>query len=100
MDPKGKIPIQDWLNNLDPVIAARIRARIRRVEFGNFGDTKPVGFGVSEFRFNFGSGYRVYFARYGDSIVVLLCGGDKDSQDKDIKRAQNYWADFQRRNDA
>ncbi|MDX1921073.1 MAG: hypothetical protein SFU25_10105, partial [Candidatus Caenarcaniphilales bacterium] len=79
---------------------SRIRARLRRVEFGNFGDMTPVGSGVSEFRFNFGSGYRVYFARHGESIVLLLCAGDKGSQTKDIELAQNYWADFKRRNNA
>lgn len=99
-DPNGDTPIQDWLNDLDPMTASRIRARLRRVEFGNFGDMKPVGSGVSEFRFNFGSGYRLYFARYGESIVLLLCGGDKGSQTKDIEQAQNYWADFKRRNNA
>lgn len=98
--PMGTHQFKTGLNDLDPMTASRIRARLRRVEFGNFGDMKSVGCGVSEFKFNFGSGYRIYFAKHGESIVLLLCGGDKGSQNKDIELAQNYWADFKRRNNA
>jgi len=63
------------------------RARIRRLSLGNPGDVKPVGSGVSEMRIDYGPGYRVYFTRRGDIIVVLLCGGDKRTQDRDIARA-------------
>ena len=66
---------------------ARINARIRRLSLGNPGDVKPVGSGVSEMRIDYGPGYRVYFVARGDSIVVLLCGGDKRHQDRDITRA-------------
>lgn len=100
VDPNGNTPIQDWLKDIDTMVSSRIRARLRRVELGNFGDMKHVGSGVNEFRFNFGSGYRVYFARYGEIIVLLLCAGDKSSQTQDIELAQNYWADFKRRNNA
>jgi putative addiction module killer protein len=72
----------------DNVIRQRIGARIDRLAFGNFGDVKPVGDGVSELRLDFGSGYRLYFIRRGSRLVVLLCGGDKSSQSRDIDRAR------------
>lgn len=78
----------------DKATTARIRARIDRVEAGNFGDTNPVGSGVSELRLPFGKGYRVYFGQDGVKLVVLLVGGDKATQEKDIKKAQDYWADY------
>lgn len=66
---------------------ARIAKRIDRLVDGNFGDTKPVGGGVCELRFTFGPGYRVYYVQRGQLIIVLLCGGDKQSQQRDIERA-------------
>jgi putative addiction module killer protein len=78
----------DWFQALrDKQAARRIQARIDRAEDGNFGDCKPVGEGVSEMRIHFGPGYRVYFAQRGLEIVILLAGGDKATQDKDIKAA-------------
>ena len=77
-----------WFANLkDKRAAARIQARIDRAEDGNFGDCEPVGEGVSEMRIYFGPGYRVYFAQRGKEWVILLAGGDKASQNKDIKAA-------------
>ena len=78
-----------WLHRLkNDNAAARILVRIRRAELGNLGDCRSVGGGVMEMRVDYGPGYRVYFARQGDSIVVLLCGGDKRTQARDIKRAK------------
>jgi putative addiction module killer protein len=78
----------DWFAGLrDREARARVTVRIRRLSLGNPGDVKPVGSGVSEMRIDYGPGYRVYFIRRGDAIVVLLCGGDKRSQDRDIARA-------------
>ncbi|OMI13058.1 addiction module antitoxin RelB [Bradyrhizobium brasilense] len=78
-----------WLNSLADIKAvARIGARIRRLELGNPGDAKSVGEGVSEMRIDYGPGYRVYFTRRGKTIVLLLCGGDKRTQSKDVKAAQ------------
>jgi len=71
-----------------------IRKRILRIETGNLGDCKSVGEGVFELRFFFGSGYRVYFAFDGDVVVLLLTGGDKSSQNKDIKTAQKIWKEI------
>ena len=77
-----------WFEALrDKQAARRIQARIDRVEEGNFGDCQPVGEGVSEMRIHYGPGYRVYLAQRGAEIVILLAGGDKATQDKDIKTA-------------
>ena len=77
-----------WFDSLhDRQARARINARIRRVSLGNFGDVKPIGEGVSELRIDFGPGYRVYFVQRGQTLVVLLAGGDKRTQDRDIKKA-------------
>ena len=79
----------DWLDNLgDGVAVKAIKRRIARVQIGLFGDTKLVGDGVFELRVDHGPGYRVYFARHGDVVVLLLCGGDKKSQQRDIVRAK------------
>ena len=78
-----------WLAALkDKIGRARIALRIRSAEHGNFGDCEPVGEGVSEMRIHYGPGYRVYFVQRGMEIVILLAGGDKSTQDKDIKAAQ------------
>lgn len=78
----------DWFAGLrDREARARITVRIRRLSLGNPGDVKPVGGGVSEMRIDYGPGYRVYFVQRGDTVVVLLCGGDKRNQDRDIARA-------------
>lgn len=78
-----------WLASLrDGVAAKRIKQRIARVQIGLFGDVKPVGEGLSELRIDHGPGYRVYFARRGDILVILLCGGGKGSQARDIARAK------------
>jgi putative addiction module killer protein len=78
-----------WLSALrDPVAKARIAIRIRSAEQGNFGDCEPVGDGVSEMRIHVGAGYRAYYTRRGSVVYLLLCGGDKSSQKRDIKRAK------------
>lgn len=87
-----------WLKSLkDRVARARIRVRLNRLRLGNFGDCKPVGKGVNEMRVDYGPGYRVYYGKSKTTIVILLCGGSKKSQSKDIHLAQAYWADFKRR---
>jgi putative addiction module killer protein len=78
-----------WLRRLkDANAAARIVARIRRMELGNPGDNRGVGRGVMEMRVDYGPGYRIYYVNRGAEIVILLCGGDKRTQPQDIKRAQ------------
>jgi putative addiction module killer protein len=84
-----------WLNGLrDRRAAARITARILRLADGNPGDVKPVGEGVSEMRIDYGPGYRVYFINRGEAVVLLLCGGDKRTQDRDIALAKQLAKDW------
>jgi putative addiction module killer protein len=78
-----------WLRGLRDVKAvARIQIRVDRLSLGNAGDVKPVGAGVSELRVDYGPGYRIYFCKRGETIVLLLCGGDKRTQDNDIEKAK------------
>ncbi len=91
----GTHPFEDWFNGLQDQQAKRkVRVRIARARAGNFGDSKSVGEGVVELRINFGPGYRVYFGRDGDTLVILLCGGNKKSQENDIAVAKQYWRDY------
>ena len=79
-----------WFISLhDTQAQARINIRIRRLSMGNSGDVKPVGYGVSELRIDYGAGYRVYFIQRGAQLMILLAGGDKRTQDRDIKTALN-----------
>jgi len=97
--PDGKVPLNDWLSELrDPRIRAKLEIRFRRVSAGIFGDAKSVGEGVLELREDIGPGYRVYLGRHGSTLVILLCGGDKRTQNVDILKAKTYWQDWKRRN--
>jgi putative addiction module killer protein len=94
----GKYPFKEWIASVrDEMAKARIAFRLFQVESGNLGDCKPVGEGVIELRIRVGAGYRVYCGRRGQQYVILLCGGDKSSQAKDIDRAKGFWADWKRR---
>jgi putative addiction module killer protein len=94
----GSEPFTAWLNSLrDKAAAARIRVRLLRIEAGNLGDCEPVGEGVTELRIHVGAGYRVYFGRHGQAVVILLCAGDKASQAADITVAKDYWREWKRR---
>ena len=94
----GREPFTEWLGAVrDKVAQARIRVRLRQVQAGNFGDSEPVGEGVIELRVHVGAGYRVYCGQDGETLVLLLCGGDKRTQTKDIERAHDYWKDYQAR---
>lgn len=88
----GAIPFAEWLDSLDRQTRARIDARLAMVrETGNLGDCDPVGSGVFEMKDHYGAGYRIYFGQIGREIVLLLCGGVKKSQNKDIRKAKDYW---------
>ena len=92
--PNGDNPFRQWLAHLDVAVRARIQARILRFEMGNLGDHKSVGGGVWEARLMFGSRYRIYFGKDGAMIIVLLAGGTKSTQARDIAAAQRYWRDY------
>jgi len=95
---EGKDPVLEWLKQLrDPIAKVQIVKRINRLEQGNFGDHRFCREGVWELRVDTGAGYRLYYARAGEQIVLLLCGGDKRTQDADIDRAVKFWQDWQRR---
>ncbi len=94
--PEKRVPFRDWMSSLkDTQTKAIIQARLNRLELGNFGNCKAVGQGVLELKINAGPGYRVYLGREGKSVVILLCGGDKGSQQKDIEQAHRYWKEYQ-----
>jgi putative addiction module killer protein len=88
----GREPFTEWFHSIqDQRTQTRIQKRIRQLETGNFGDYRSVGDGVFELRLHFGAGYRIYFGEVDRTIVLLLCGGDKSTQARDIQRAKTYW---------
>ncbi|MDY7014186.1 MAG: type II toxin-antitoxin system RelE/ParE family toxin [Cyanobacteriota bacterium] len=98
---EGTCPFLQWRNSLkDQKAKAKIRARLDRVEEGNLGDCKFVVEGIYELRINYGPGYRIYFGQDEDVIILLLWGGKKSTQAKDIRKAQDYWKDYRSRDDA
>jgi putative addiction module killer protein len=97
LDERGISPFGRWLDGLDARAAARIVTALVRIEQGNFSNVKGVGAGVLECRIDFGPGYRVYFGKDGAILVILLAGGSKARQQKDIRTAQDRWADYKRR---
>ena len=93
---KGKLPYSEWESNLSTKDRAVITTRLVRIRRGNFGDCKPIkGMnGIYEFRIDFGPGYRIYYGMKGKKIVLLLCGGDKGAQKRDIQKAKVFWDDY------
>ena len=95
LTPNRRCPFTEWLNSLRDIRArAAIRVRLDRIRFGNFGDFKFLGEGLYELRIHTGPGYRVYYGSIDSKIVLLLCGGDKHSQERDIRKATEYWQDY------
>lgn len=91
----GKIPFSEWMALVkDARLKIEVRNRLNRVLLGNFGDHKSVGEDVYELRIRYGAGYRIYYAEVDGKIVVLLCAGDKSTQDDDVKTAHTYWNDY------
>lgn len=94
----GKRPFNDWLIDLaDSQSRYIIKSRLARVRVGNLGDCEPVGNGVYELKIDYGSGFRLYFSKTGKTIILLLCAGTKRTQEKDIKKAKEYLADYKMR---
>ncbi|MGA8494528.1 MAG: type II toxin-antitoxin system RelE/ParE family toxin [Xanthobacteraceae bacterium] len=92
--PSGLQPFVAWFADLEPVARAKVTRAVVRLEQGNFSNVKSVGEGVLEYRIDFGPGYRVYFGRDGEALVILLTGGTKKRQHRDIDAAQAYWQDY------
>jgi putative addiction module killer protein len=97
LDEDGTSPFADWFAGLDTVAAAKITVVLTRIGQGNLSSVKGVGEGVLEYRLDFGPGYRVYFGRDGDVLVILLAGGTKKRQQRDIEAAQVRWTAYKRR---
>ena len=93
----GRSPFEDWFSGLDAAAAAKVAVALARMEQGNLSNAKGVREGVLEYRIDWGPGYRVYFGRDGDVLVILLTGGTKKRQDGDIETARALWADYKRR---
>lgn len=94
---EGQRPFEIWFNDLNVQAARKVAAALQRMAEGNLSDAKSVGAGVLERRIDWGPGYRLYFGRDGDYLVVLLAGGTKKRQQWDIEQAQLRWADYKRR---
>ena len=91
---KGASPFGAWFSSLDAHAAAKVAAALYRLEQGNISNVKSVGKGVAEYKIDFGPGYRIYFGQEGDEVVILLGGGSKKTQEKDIKIAQMLWLEY------
>jgi len=90
----GKSPYLEWEAELATELRAQIRKRLNRVRLGNFGDVNHIENSIFELRIHAGAGYRIYYAKKGNKLVVLLCAGSKNSQDRDIAKAKKYWQDL------
>ena len=97
VDTRGRVPYRDWVSGLDAATSARVIAAVLRTEGGNFSQAKRVGAGVSELRLDFGPGYRVYFGKDGEELVILLGGGSKKRQNADIEKEHVLWAEYKKR---
>ena len=97
LDTKGRSPYAAWFDNLNAEAAAKIAAAVTRISLGNFSNVEGVGHGVFEYKLDFGPGYRVYFGKDGEALVILLGGGTKKRQRRDIEAALANWQDYRRR---
>lgn len=93
----GIHPFHEWMDRIkDLVVRDRINVRIARMRSGNFGDSKYLKGGVHELKIDYGPGYRIYYGRDGFEKIILLCGGDKKTQNGDIEKAKEYWQDYKK----
>jgi putative addiction module killer protein len=97
LDPHGRSPFAKWFGSLNAAAAAKITTALVRMEQGNFSNSKGVGASVYESRIDFGPGYRIYFGKEGETIVILLGGGTKKRQNEDILAARKCWVDYKER---
>src|SRR5580658_10301224 len=96
LKPDGGSPFADWFGRLNPQAAAKVTSALTRLGAGNFSNVKGVGSGVFEFRIDFGPGYRIYFGKDGERLVIVLGGGTKKRQQHDINTALTNWQDYKR----
>ena len=99
IDNAGQSPFAKWLRALNVQAAAKVATGLERIADGNLSNVKPVGRGVLEYRIDFGPGYRIYFGRDGELLVILLAGGTKKRQQQDIRAAKANWTDYRKRRD-
>lgn len=97
IDRKGRAVFKEWFDELDAAASAKVAIALTRMELGNFSNAKGVGSSVLEYRIDWGAGYRIYFAKDGDALIILLAGGTKRRQDSDIETALSRWADYKLR---
>jgi putative addiction module killer protein len=97
LDPYDRSPFADWFERLNPAAAAKVTTALIRIKQGNLSSVKGVGAGVYESRIDFGPGYRIYFGKHGETIIILLGGGTKKRQRKDVLAAQEHWIDYKAR---
>lgn len=97
LDTAGRSPYAEWFNRLNAHAAAKVTVALTRLGQGNFSNVKSVGSGIYEYRIDFGPGYRIYFGKEGDRVVILLAGGTKKRQARDIAKAIEMWQDYKRR---
>ncbi len=97
VDTESRSPYPRWFNGLNARAAAKVATALVRIEQGNLSSAKGVGAGVSEYRIDFGPGYRIYFGKDGDMLIILLGGGTKKRQQKDIVLAQDLWREYKQR---
>ena len=90
----GINPFEKWFNRLEPVAAAKVAAALYKLELGNYSNVKSLGGGVFESKISFGPGYRIYFGQDGDELVILLGGGTKKQQNRDIEISKKYWLEY------
>ena len=96
-DARGRSPFRSWVRQLDRQAASRVTTALYRMEMGNLSNAKNIGGGVSEYRIDFGPGYRIYFGRDDDTLIILLGGGTKMRQQRDIEAALRLWREYKRR---
>lgn len=97
LDPSGRSPYAEWFDSLNAQAAAKVTTAVTRISQGNFSNVKGVGAGVYEYALDFGPGYRIYFGKDGERLVILLGGGTKKRQQKDINDAIVRWQDYKKR---
>jgi putative addiction module killer protein len=97
LDPQGRSPYAAWFDSLNAQVAAKVATALTRISLGNFSNVEGVGSGVFEYKLDFGPGYRIYFGKDGQALVILLGGGSKKRQQRDINTALANWQEYKRR---